>query len=107
MKLASPIGALLLAAVSVLVFICTPAFADTVAAIAPLADASAAAVTPAMDPLAAAKTYLATPAMITMMCSFLSAVLPQGEPRSAWGFIRMVIDFAAMNFGNAKNAPRV
>lgn len=94
---------------AVLVFItaiCAPAFADTVAAIAPLADVSAATVAPAMDPLTAAKTFLATPAMISMLCSFASAVLPQGAPGSAWGFARMVIDFAAMNFGNAKNVSK-
>ncbi len=32
-----------------------------------------------------------------------AAVLPKSEPGTAWDTIRKGIDFAAMNFGNAKN----
>ena len=31
------------------------------------------------------------------------AVLPQGKPGSVWDSIRTVINYAAMNWGNAKN----
>jgi hypothetical protein len=82
--------------------ICAPALADTIAATAPLADAVVAS--QPIDWVGAARTYLATPAMITALCSFLSAILPQGASGTPWGVVRMVIDFAAMNFGNARNA---
>ena len=34
-----------------------------------------------------------------------AAALPQGGP-AWWTGVRQVIDFLAMNFGNAKNAPK-
>jgi len=38
--------------------------------------------------------------------SAATAVLPQGSPGSAWATVRSMIDLLAMNFGNAKNAPK-
>jgi len=35
-----------------------------------------------------------------------AAALPQGRPGSLWARIRGVVDFLAMNFGNAKNAAK-
>jgi hypothetical protein len=35
-----------------------------------------------------------------------AAVLPQGKPGSAWYAARSIIDALAMNFANAKNAPK-
>ncbi len=35
-----------------------------------------------------------------------AAALPQGQPGSLWAKIRGVVDFLAMNFGNAKNAAK-
>ena len=35
-----------------------------------------------------------------------AAVFPQGDPNSWWGKTRRFIDFLALNFGNAKNAPK-
>jgi hypothetical protein len=32
-----------------------------------------------------------------------AAALPQAKPNTAWAGFRSVIDFAAMNFGNARN----
>ena len=36
-----------------------------------------------------------------------AAVLPQGKEGSVWAAIRKVIDFLALNIGNAKPAPKV
>ncbi len=33
-----------------------------------------------------------------------AAVLPKGEEGSVWAMVRKVIDFLAINFGQAKNA---
>lgn len=41
--------------------------------------------------------------MIITAAAAAAATLPKGEPGSIWGKIRTVIDFLALNFGNAKN----
>lgn len=38
--------------------------------------------------------------------SAASAAMPKAEPGSTWDMIRKGIDFAALNFGNAKNMPK-
>lgn len=35
-----------------------------------------------------------------------AAALPKPDPNSTFGKIRAVIDFLALNFANAKNAPK-
>jgi hypothetical protein len=42
----------------------------------------------------------------TAVTAAAAAVLPQGTPGSFWATIRSVIDALALNFGNAKNAPK-
>jgi len=34
----------------------------------------------------------------------IAAVFPQGKDGGVWYYVRKVIDFLALNFGNAKNA---
>ncbi len=65
------------------------------------ADAAAAAPAP-IDWLALVQTYLLTPAAISGLCGFLAAILPQGSS-GVWGVLRAIVDFVAMNWGNAKN----
>ena len=43
--------------------------------------------------------------MIISAAAAAATVLPQGAPGSTWGHIRSVIDWLALNFGNAKNMP--
>jgi hypothetical protein len=75
--------------------VCLPALAaDAVAAPAPI------------DYWALVQTYLLTPAAISGLVGFLMAILPQGNG-GAWGLVRSLLDFIAMNWGNAKNAPKV
>jgi hypothetical protein len=82
-------------------------------AIIPVASFAADAVAPAAQAAAAApidwwslvQTYLLTPAAISGLCGFLAAILPQGSS-GIWGIARSLIDFVAMNWGNAKNATR-
>jgi hypothetical protein len=82
-------------------------------AIIPVACFAADAVAPAAQAVAAApidwwrlvQTYLLTPAAISGLCGFLAAILPQGSS-GVWGILRSLIDFVAMNWGNAKNAPQ-
>ena len=47
-------------------------------------------------------TYL--PMVITGAAA-AAAALPQAKPNTVWSGARGVIDFLALNFGNAKNAP--
>jgi hypothetical protein len=78
-----------------------------IACVPALATDSAAA--PAMDAITAARTYLEpliTPLAISGFCSFLSAILPQGEAGTVWGFMRKFLDAVALNVLNAKNAPK-
>jgi hypothetical protein len=35
-----------------------------------------------------------------------AVVLPQPKPGTIWATLRTVVDFLAMNFGNAKNTPK-
>ena len=53
-------------------------------------------------------SYLAEygPIVITAAAA-AAATLPQGKAGSVWSSIRSVIDFLALNFGNAKNSPKV
>jgi hypothetical protein len=46
---------------------------------------------------------VSTPAAVAGLTGFLMAVLPQGEPGSKWDTARTVLNFVAMNWGNAKN----
>ncbi len=43
------------------------------------------------------------PIVITAAAAAM-AVLPQGKTGSAWDKIRTVVNYLALNFGNAKNA---
>jgi uncharacterized membrane protein len=70
----------------------------------PLAAFAAAAPAP-IDWLALVQTYLLTPAAISGLCGFLAAILPQGAS-GVWGVVRAIVDFVAMNWGNAKNQPK-
>jgi hypothetical protein len=88
----------------------TTLFAAT--AIASVCMASAAfageAPAPALDGLLDAIKPIAMNALaIFGGSSVLSALLPQGERGTWWGFARKVIDAAAWNWGNATNEPKV
>lgn len=77
---------------------------STVALAAGVAEPTA---VPAIDWMAFAQTYIFTPAAISGACSLLAAILPQGAPGTPWGIIRIIVDFAASNWGNAANKPKV
>lgn len=44
--------------------------------------------------------------MVIAAASGAAASLPQGKEGTAWYTVRKVIDFAAINFGNAANAKK-
>jgi hypothetical protein len=45
-------------------------------------------------------------ALITAVTAWLTAVLPQGEVGTTWGFVRRILNWFAGNVGNAKNDPQ-
>jgi uncharacterized membrane protein len=78
--------------VATFILTCTAAFAADIA-------------TAPADYWALIQQYLLTPAAISGFVGFLMAILPQGSG-GVWGLVRSVLDFVAMNWGNAKNAPK-
>lgn len=53
-----------------------------------------------------ASDIVSTIASVIAAAAVLAAALPQGKPDSAWAIARQVIDLLALNFANAKNAPK-
>lgn len=47
--------------------------------------------------------YISTPAAVSGIVGFFMAILPQGSPGTVWGYVRVVLDFVASNWGAAKN----
>ena len=41
--------------------------------------------------------------VVIAAAAMLMAILPQGKPGSTWDKIRSFVNYAAMNWGNAKN----
>ncbi len=70
----------------------------------PAAFAQAGAVASTTSFFASAWTFIVTyvPYIVTAAAA-ATAVLPQGKPGSVWDTIRTVINWAAFNWGNAKN----
>lgn len=54
--------------------------------------------------LSAIWSYISTPAAVSGIVGFFMAILPQGTPGTVWGYVRVVLDFVASNWGAAKNA---
>lgn len=54
----------------------------------------------------AAWDYVRTPAAVGWFIGLLTALAPQGNEGSAWWIVRKLLDLAANNWGNAKNAPK-
>ncbi|WP_457797654.1 hypothetical protein [Methylocystis sp. S23] len=46
------------------------------------------------------------PLAVSGLSSFISAILPQGQPGTVWGAVRALIDALAMNWLNAKNVKK-
>jgi hypothetical protein len=88
----------LLFSLALALFVCAFAFHP------PVAFAQAGVIASTTSIFGSAWTFLVTyvPYIVTAAAA-ATAVLPQGKPGSVWDTIRTVINWAAFNWGNAKN----